>query len=143
MPSKIKETMYFSDIYHYQYSEPGSICALGKVDTINDYESLFVDVVNHQTIGEASVPYLYYYKKTIPNIIKTFCKDIKIIIILRNPVDRAYSNYMHHIRDGTEPLSFEEALMAEKEREKESWWRGYQYRDGGRYYNQVEAYINT
>ncbi len=42
--------------------------------------------------------------------------DAKIIALLRNPVDRAYSQYQHNLRLGTEDLSFEDALEAEEER---------------------------
>jgi hypothetical protein len=40
----------------------------------------------------------------------------RIIILLRNPVDRAYSHYHHEVRLGMEPLSFEEAIDAETQR---------------------------
>src|SRR5581483_11863989 len=40
----------------------------------------------------------------------------KFILVLRDPVDRAYSHYNHEIRKGTEMLSFEEAIAKEKER---------------------------
>jgi hypothetical protein len=40
----------------------------------------------------------------------------RIIIMLRDPVDRAYSHYHHEIRLGKEPLSFEDAIGAEESR---------------------------
>lgn len=40
----------------------------------------------------------------------------KIILLLRNPIDRAYSNYQMAVKFGFENLSFEEALMIEEER---------------------------
>lgn len=45
-------------------------------------------------------------------------QDIKLILLLRNPVDRAYSHYRHNVRSPfiTEPLSFEKAITAEPER---------------------------
>lgn len=42
--------------------------------------------------------------------------DVKLIVLLRNPIDRAYSGYQHKVRDGVEPLSFEAAIEAEPER---------------------------
>lgn len=45
----------------------------------------------------------------------------KIIILLREPVSRAYSNYQHLVRDGREYSSFEEALAAESERLEKGW----------------------
>jgi hypothetical protein len=42
--------------------------------------------------------------------------DVKLITLLRNPVDRAYSLYQHRVDQGLEPLSFEQAIEAEEER---------------------------
>lgn len=58
--------------------------------------------------GEASPDYLFY-----PHVSKRVAQllpDVKIIVILRNPVDRAYSHYQHEFRGDTESLSFEEAV---------------------------------
>lgn len=69
-------------------------------------------------------------------------KAPKIIIVLRNPVDRAFSNYKHHVRDGLENLSFENAIKPEvlEYRKKGKWWWGFEYIDIGYYSAQVEAY---
>lgn len=64
--------------------------------------------------GEAS-PY-YMYHPTAPERIQSALPSVKIIAILRNPVDRAYSHYQHMVRVGREDLSFEQALEAEPER---------------------------
>jgi hypothetical protein len=45
----------------------------------------------------------------------------KLILILRNPVDRAYSHYHHTVRIGLEPLSFEDAIEKESERIEQAW----------------------
>lgn len=64
--------------------------------------------------GEAT-PY-YIFHPEAPERIVELLPDAKIIILLRNPVDRAYSHYQHMVRVGREPLSFEEAIIAESER---------------------------
>ena len=43
-------------------------------------------------------------------------KDLKFIVMLRNPVERAYSHYLHTLRDGLEDLDFNDAIQAESER---------------------------
>ena len=43
-------------------------------------------------------------------------KDLKFIVMLRNPVERAYSHYLHTLRDGLENLDFNDAIQAESER---------------------------
>jgi len=68
----------------------------------------------HALTGEAS-PY-YMYHPTAPKRIKQALPSVKIIAILRNPVDRAYSHYQHMVRVGHEDLPFEEAIAKEVER---------------------------
>ena len=64
--------------------------------------------------GEASPNYLFY--PTVPSRMKAILPDIKLIVILRNPVDRAYSHYNHKVRQNNEMLSFEKAIELEEER---------------------------
>jgi hypothetical protein len=42
--------------------------------------------------------------------------EVKLVALLRNPVDRALSHYQHEVRAGREPLSFAEAIDRESER---------------------------
>ena len=93
--------------------------------------------------GDMSNDYLYYYEKSIKNIKKYLGNEIKIVIVLRNPIDRAYSNYMHHIRDGWENISFEQALDDENRRIEENWGWSYHYVKTGMYYYQVKAYLDN
>ena len=64
--------------------------------------------------GEASPTYIFY--PTVPDRMKKVLPDVKLIVILRNPVDRAYSQYHHNIRHNNETLSFEKAIELEEER---------------------------
>jgi hypothetical protein len=64
--------------------------------------------------GEATPDYLFY-----PDAAKRAAQVVpqaRLIVLLRNPVDRAYSHYHHQIRKGRETLSFEEAIEAEQAR---------------------------
>jgi hypothetical protein len=81
------------------------------------YTHQFRNCVNHQTpvvVGEASPYYLFH--PLAPARCSTLLPDAKIIAILRNPVDRAYSHYNHEIEIKQEWLSFEDALQAEPSR---------------------------
>lgn len=82
----------------------------------NEYIQLFRKSNGYKAIGEASVFYLYYSKEAILNIKKHLGKDVKIIIILRNPIYRAFSAYKHVSKGVKENLSFEEALESEEKR---------------------------
>jgi hypothetical protein len=64
--------------------------------------------------GEASPAYLFY--PYVPQRVKAVLPPVKLIALLRNPVDRAYSHYQHEVRWKRETLSFEAALAQEPER---------------------------
>jgi Sulfotransferase domain len=64
--------------------------------------------------GEASPYYLFH--PTSPFRASETMPDVKLIALLRNPVDRAYSAYNHKVAAKWEPLSFEEALAEEEKR---------------------------
>lgn len=64
--------------------------------------------------GEASTGYICH--PHAPNRIARELTQVKLIALLRNPVDRAYSHYQHTSRRGIESLSFEDAIAREEER---------------------------
>jgi len=107
-----------------------------------EYKSLFNEVKNEISIGESTVLYLYYYEHAIDNIKKYLGENVKIIIILRNPTDRAYSAFQHVSRGLKEQNSFEEALKIEKGRmDKESSLTPMvMYKEMGLYHDMVRAY---
>jgi hypothetical protein len=112
------------------------------VKDFNNYLDLFSCVGNKNCIGEASTDNLYFYKDAIKYIKKNF-GDIKIIIILRNPIERAFSAYLHLVRDNREFLTFEEALLEEDKRKNNNWDFIWFYKDAGLYYKQVKAYLEN
>ena len=57
-------------------------------------------------------------------------------MVLRDPAERAYSQYMHNRRDLREPLSFEDAIAAEAQRMQENWHLIFLCGQGG-----VQAYL--
>jgi len=66
--------------------------------------------------GEASTSYSFF--PDVATRVKKVLPNVKIIVLLRNPVDRAYSQFNHQVRKGREKLSFEEALGKEEKRLK-------------------------
>lgn len=101
--------------------------------------------------GEASPYYLYH-----PHAARRTAQalpDVRLIVLLRDPVDRAYSDYNHKVREGREPLGFEEAVAAEEKRlagEREKMladegyqsvnYRRYSYLSRGIYADQIEEW---
>lgn len=76
------------------------------------YESLFDGVQEEKVTGEVSPAYLASMR-AIGNIAEKI-PTVKIVIILRNPVDRFYARYVARHRDGLEPLKSAEALLDEE-----------------------------
>ena len=71
--------------------------------------------------GEASPSYLFY--PDVPERVRDILPNVKLIVLLRNPIERAYSHYRHVCRYGFEPLSFEEAVLRELQlRESPDFW---------------------
>ena len=64
--------------------------------------------------GESSPTYIFY--PMVSDRMKEILPDVKLIVILRNPVDRAYSHYHHNVRRNRETLPFEKAIELEGER---------------------------
>lgn len=106
------------DIYMSELKEPhyfAKIPVLGPTTSILDddkYLNLFENSNNEKFIGEASATYLYF--EGTAERIKKFNPNSKIIIILRNPMERAFSHYlMDRDRYGTEDNASEVVLMDE------------------------------
>jgi len=64
--------------------------------------------------GESTPEYLFFPQ--VPGRVRKTVPHVRLIVLLRNPVDRAYSHYQHKVRNGRETLSFEEAIEREEER---------------------------
>ena len=87
--------------------------------TWEEYQSLFKQAKQQRAIGESSVFYLFYYQDAINEIKNRLGNDVKIIIMLRNPIDRAYSAFQHVSRGLKEQQTFEYSLETEKGRLEE------------------------
>lgn len=66
-------------------------------------------------VAGESTPY-YLYHPLVPGRVATAIPEVKLIALLRDPIERAYSHYQLMRRIEREPLSFEEAIAAEDER---------------------------
>lgn len=107
---------------------------------LDDYQALFEGVTNQTAVGEASPWYLYLEKA--PLQIQHRIPDAKLIAILRNPVDRAYSSYLHQLQRGAEPLNdFAQALNEEQLRISQHWRPIWHYKQCGFYHHQLNRYF--
>ena len=78
-------------------------------------KTYFKNVRSEKCIGDFTPTYLFE-EETPQRILNDLGSDVKFIVMLRNPVDRAYSHYLHSLRDQHESLSFHEALRTESSR---------------------------
>jgi len=134
MPN-IKEPSFF--VHNYGISN-------GK-----EYLSLFRLVGKQKAIGESSTAYLCSPES--PQLIHDYLGNIKIIIFLRNPEDRAYSLYSWMVMEGYENIiPFERALQEEEKRfydqdfrfNNQQFFWDFMYTKSGFYYEQVKRYID-
>lgn len=91
--------------------------------------------------GEAT-PY-YLFDEKCPNLVHQYSKDIRLITILRDPIERAFSHYRMNVGRGDEDLSFMEALEAEEQRLQDSSQqinRLYSYKKRGLYLEQLNRW---
>lgn len=113
-----------------------------KSPSVTDYEtycSLFRNVKDEIAIGEITPTYLYHPKS--PHSIYKYIPDAKLIAILRNPVDRAYSNFLRVTKQGREPCTtFAQALEDEPERIKQNWSSTFHHKQVGFYAEQLARY---
>lgn len=138
--SRVKETNFFAlegeelvdpkddpqQMYHYPWS----------ITTRQEYDALFSEVRDEKAVGEVSPMYLYH--STAPGKILESLPGVKLIVILRNPVDRLYSRFMHLARERREPSEALEDCF-----DKDSiWWRRNDLIQEGFYYTHLKRYYD-
>jgi hypothetical protein len=99
-PPVTKEVHYFDHAYH-------------RGD--GWYRAHFHPAEHSGEISGESTPY-YLFHPLVPELVARDLPDCKLVAILRNPVDRAFSHHNHEQALGYEDLSFEEAIAREPER---------------------------
>lgn len=113
-----KEPQYFSDDIKFNKG-------------LRWYESLFARHGNERLVGEASTNYAKYPAfKNVPERIKRTLNDAKIIYVLRDPVDRIYSHFVHNYYMGREENDFESVVNKSEH-----------YINVSKYYYQIQQYL--
>ncbi|MEQ8381958.1 MAG: sulfotransferase domain-containing protein [Coleofasciculus sp. A1-SPW-01] len=111
------------------------------IPNLEAYGTLFEGVTDEIAIGEASTWYLY--SKTASERIQYHLPEAKLIAILRNPVERAYSSWAFRVQCGWESITnFEQALQAEQSRICDNREWDFHYLQSGFYYTQIKRYFD-
>ena len=144
-PLKVKEPSFFSyqNLNTPQNGKKDYIKEDITIKTIQDYYKLFKGSEKYKIIGDFSVENLYYSKTVIPLIKEHLGDKVKILIVLRNPVERAISAYKHLKRDLREEKSFKEACDLEKKRIENDFAVIWHYKSMGLYHDDIKAYIEN
>jgi len=126
----IKETKFF--LFDQDYQKGKSF-----------YDQYFSNYRTQSAVGEFDPDYLLF-PYTAERIAETLGTDIKILVVLRNPADRAYSHYLMTKRKGLEPHDFEAALQAEASRKEDLKTRKiFAYIERGMYGTQIAQFLKV
>ena len=129
--SSVKEPDFFLE---KEIDDLGLYYGTTRIETSDKYHNLFSDKKDEEIFGESSVSYLYYPE--VPKRIKEYNTEAKIIIMLRNPVDRAFSHYLMDFKLGLLSDKFEDVFN------KKEGLKFQQYFLLGNYYEQVKRYFD-
>lgn len=130
--SPIKETHFFDDRLDEAGDDPEEIAEAEAW-----YRDLFGEADETQARGEATPA--YFYHPDVPDRIRDKVPEARILILLRDPVERAQSHYLFRVREGYEDRPFVEFLEAQLE----EWPDGSAYLRVGLYHRHVERYVET
>lgn len=140
--SRLKEPKFLLYAGHLMSPIPGKTPHF-RVTTVEEYEALFSDYEDRPARGEVTPTYIIYPEQTIYGIRK-YVPDARVIAVFRQPVDRAYSNYLMHVRNGNETLaSFPEALRAESAGEMRTDDRPRSYIGRGFYLERMRKFLQA
>lgn len=137
--SRVKEPKFFlSEGRPPRQGGPGDVQTYQEhVWQPERYQALFDAAAPGAVKGEATPFYLY--DRAAQRRIRALCPDVKLIACLRDPVDRAYSNWTHLWSDGLEPEGdFLRACELEERRRAAGWAAFWHYLNMGRYGEQLE-----
>lgn len=126
--AKRKEVHFFDNEEYFANGNPD----------YSKYHAFFNPIKAHKVLGEATPIYMYWNES--PKRIFEYNPEIKLIIILRNPVERAYSHWNMERSRNADNLSFREAVSTESERCREALpyqHRVFSYIDRGHYLDQL------
>ncbi len=138
-----KELHYFSHAHMTRNSSgPGDAHVLRSAcATRAEYEAFFTGAQDARAVGEVSPSYLYYADAA--DALRAELGEIRIVVVVRDPIEKAYSQYMHLVRDNREPLSFRDALEAEQQRTHSGWAALWRYAGSSLYMPGIERYRST
>lgn len=159
--SPIKETNFFSrydmtpenfrkdyshdialDIEKYLAADQLSYKHIAHINNLEHYKALYREVPKNSLTGEVCNSYLI-----CPNTAKNLYEhhpNVKIIAVLRNPIDRVFSQYLMNLKEGkTLEKDFLKELKDDLNTQPKGWGVSHQYHEVGLYYQQLNRYFHV
>jgi hypothetical protein len=137
-----KEPHYFAlHARGAHFTAPGDEHTINKVAVIDreDYIRLYPSEHDYVALGEGSVSTMYYFEDALPEVL-AMNPEMKLVALLREPVERAFSAHQYMRARGLEPVAdFLEAVSLEDERRAAGWHHLWHYTAMSRYAEAVEA----
>ncbi len=137
-------------VYMPSLKEPNYFSRLGErngpqrfVEVVNDqdtYLALFEGAAGYQAVGEASTSYLGLEETA--DAIREQVPEARIIMVLRDPIERAHSHYLMAFRNGIQRRSFYEVIVRELEDPNVGWGANW-HRYTMLYYPGVKRYLEA
>ena len=136
-----KEPNFFSfEGEALRYKGPGADYVNNSVTDIEEYRALFVEAPPGSIRGEASP--LYLFSEKAPGRIHHHIPHVRMVVVLRNPIDQALSHYLYAVKQRIEPQEdFAAALEAEEDRLAADWQPLFGYSRFPRYAEQLSRYF--
>ncbi len=140
LAEKFNKGMLF-DRKKYFSTQPLKQFHMAYITDWKDYQKLFFAGKDARVRGEASTNYLY--STVAAKNIKKRVPDAKIVIIVRDPVKRAFSHYLMDLGDGDKLPPFDEAIHLENNWLRDDHHHKNRFVDFGMYYEQVKRYTDA
>lgn len=124
------------------YRGPGDQESINQaaVTDERDYRGLFPTDSDHLALGEGSVSTLYYHERALPELLR-INPEMRVVVLLREPVARAYSSFQYLRGQGREPEEdFLVALADEPRRRADNWHHLWHYAGMSMYSDAVAAF---
>jgi hypothetical protein len=137
-----KEPHYFA-----LHNQPPSFAGPGDAHTINKvaitdrdgYLALYPPEHDYLALGDGSVSTMYYYERALPEVV-AMNPDIRLVVLLREPIARAYSSHQYMRARGFEPYEdFLQAVDEEARRKADNYHHLWHYTSMSKYADAVEA----
>jgi len=143
--SPVKEPSYFADEIRPEYLSPAFARHIRRqpqkwpVLDWEEYQELFHAVENERAIGEATPSYLW--AQTAARNIHSRIPDARIVMMLRDPAERAHSQYLHHLAEGFTRYTFRQQIDECRRSSDRLLSIIHPFLEFGLYYEQVNRYL--